>query len=187
MPTSQWHGKSDAAADATSAGIGGWLSDQSEPTKDQVWWFMLPVSRTEHKWAFSKGKPQRLIAALELYGSLILLKAIIKKAKSHIVNFRIPFATDNQGNAFNLLNSTTRSWPCSAILMELVTLTELSETCIAPSHVKREGNIWADQLSNLDSTGFDVSRRLTCDALEDWSLLPELLELHSSEQEGTVP
>ena len=71
-------------------------------------------------WAFTTGDPQRAIAALELFGLLLLVRAVLLCAAGSASHTRILVASDNQGNVFSLLNDSTRRMPNAAILMEIV-------------------------------------------------------------------
>ena len=84
-----------------------------------------------------------------------------------------PHLTDNQGNAYTVLNHNTKKWPCSAILKDL-----------------RIGdrNTWADQLSNLDFDGFDPDLRVDINEYEGSRLivLPSLLSLQKDVMSHTT-
>ena len=230
-----WLGFSDAAASQNTAGIGGWVSNLENPTKQEVFWFAFPTNNTEHPWAYDKGIVQRRIAALELYGTMLLfiLLADFQQNKqpmlqatggqdspaasgadrdavantmastlyttrgqgptaasgadmepplaSTVVNIHIPLMTDNQGNAYAVLNTNTKRWPCSGILMEICAQAHTRDCHPAIQHVNREKNTWADQLSNLDFKGFAADRRLNIQVYEKDRLLvwPTLWDLHS--------
>ena len=90
--------------------------------------------------------------------------------------------TDNQGNAFSILNNT-KKWPCAAILMELCYQSHTSACIPDIEHIKRDYNKWADALTNDDFTDFDNDNRLATTKLEDtWCALPTILQLHNQEQ-----
>jgi hypothetical protein len=71
-PLTDWHGASDARADDSTAMIGGWLTSRRPPSKRLCKWFSIPITPAAHPWAYDKGSPQKRIAALELYGTLLL-------------------------------------------------------------------------------------------------------------------
>ena len=91
----------DAGANDTSATVAGWYSHQNYPQKHEVHWFYIIIDQTDHPWAFKGGTPQQHIAALELYGTLILLKHIAQKHHA-TTNITIPLLRDNQGNTYNV-------------------------------------------------------------------------------------
>ncbi len=68
------------------------------PTKHEVHWFSMPITRQEHPWAYTKDTPMQSIAAIELYATLLLLKHIT--SNSTLVNMTLPLHTDNMGNAY---------------------------------------------------------------------------------------
>ena len=74
---SKWYGFTDAAASDTTGGVGGWFTNIWEPNKSEVFWFAFPVSKDKHGWAYDKGKVQRRIAALELYGTMLLFSLLV--------------------------------------------------------------------------------------------------------------
>ena len=51
-------------------------------------------------WAFTTGDPQRAIAALELFGLLLLVRAVLLCAAGSAFHTRILVASDNQGKRF---------------------------------------------------------------------------------------
>ncbi|CAE7497600.1 PRKG1 [Symbiodinium sp. CCMP2456] len=67
-----------------------------------------------------KGCPKKRIAALEMFGTLILAHFLMEKAPAFIPNLRIPLVSDNQGNVYSLLNDKSKKMPTSVILMEIL-------------------------------------------------------------------
>jgi hypothetical protein len=82
-----------------------------------VHWFSEPITRDEHPWAYTRGEPKLSIAAIELYGSLLLLKHITTHCTE--VDMAIPLLTDNMGNSYRACDFKCKKWPNSAILMEM--------------------------------------------------------------------
>jgi hypothetical protein len=198
--TSKWIGASDAGANDTTATVGGWIIAQ-QPTfdddgnrlppqtvddhrKHEALWFHVKSNKTEHPWAFDKTSPQKRIAALELYGTLLLFTALRLQQNCNATQpIHVPMLTDNQGNAFSILNNNTKKWPCAAILMELCYQAHTSACIPDIEHIKRDYNKWADALTNDDFTNFDNNKRLATMKLEDtWCALPTILQLHNQEQ-----
>ena len=177
LPMSKWYGSSDARADESTAEIGGWLTATYPPKREDVWWYSWKMTREQHPWAFDTGKPQQRIAALEMYASLMLCKSLLGKlSQEETVSLFLPLWTDNQGNAYALLNSNSKKWPCSAILMELLWSVHSHNMVLGAQHIYRELNQWADDLSNGDLSGFTLNRRLQQDTVESTlTLLPQLL------------
>ena len=151
-PTLPWTGASDAGAgkQADHAWVGGWCSDVPNPDKSHVKWFQHRITPEGEPWAFTTGDPQRAIAALELFGLLLLVRAVLICAAGSASHTRILVASDNQGNVFSLLNDSTRRMPNAAILMEIVLTLHDQQVMLGPSHVKRDFNTWADELTHPD-------------------------------------
>ena len=148
-------------------------------SKHDVFWFHVPLNPTKHKWAYSKNKASSVIAAIELFGNLCLLKGILTKASSaQVVGLFLEFATDNQGNSFSLLNEKTRKWPASPVLMEIFLQAHHAGCYLSPRHSMREQNTWADDLANGDVSAFDPSKEWVVNESQ-WILLDTLMALAS--------
>ena len=158
---SPWWGCSDASASRTGeAYVGGWCSASPNPTKDTVLWFHYAITADKHPWAFKDGNPQKRIAALELLGTLLLCKHLVTQQGQLPGRVRLPVGSDNSGNIFSLLNLSAKKPYSAALLMELVLFLHCEGCSIAPNHVLREYNTWADELTHTDFEGFSLVRRL---------------------------
>ena len=115
---------------------------------------------------FDKRTPQQRIAALELYGTLLLFVALSSKAAQEGATIHLPIRTDNQGNAFAVLKDSTKRWPGSAVLMEICVQAQLTSCCPAIEHIGRENNTWADDLSNMHTREFSPEKELAVPELE---------------------
>ena len=191
-PWSNWTGARDASAEPFGATwIGGWPSDLSTPTKDQVYWFQYQVTQASHPWAFKKGDPQKRIAAIELYGTLFLVLLLMSKQPAAACRLHIPLISDNQGNVYSILNNATRKMPNAVILMELVHQIYQAGHMLAPTHSKRDDNKWADELTHPNPTGFSPALKVDITHLfSKFALIPKLLESSDSESwfdTGTHP
>ena len=71
-----------------------------------------------------------------------------------------PGCSDNSGNIFSLLNLSAKKPYSAALLMELVLFLHCEGCSIAPNHVPREYNTWADELTHPDFEGFSLDCRL---------------------------
>ena len=78
------------------------------------------------------------------------MRAVLLCAAGSASHTRILVASDNQGNVFSLLNDSTRRMPNAAILMEIVLTLHDQQVMLGPSHVKRDFNTWADELTHPD-------------------------------------
>eukprot|EP00438_Fugacium_kawagutii_P015464 Skav202294 [mRNA] locus=scaffold3364:93057:93971:- [translate_table: standard] len=174
---SAWWGASDASASSHGeVYIGGWLTDQDSPHKDQVLWFQLQVLPSQHAWAFKDGDPSHRIAALEMFGALLLTSLLISRRSPGSINLPLELVTDNQGNAYSLLSGKAKQLPGSAFLMQIVLLLYDSGAHLCPSHRKRDLNQWADDLTHPHPEGFSRHLQLDrMDSLRSFTLLPAIL------------
>ncbi|OLP89218.1 hypothetical protein AK812_SmicGene29368 [Symbiodinium microadriaticum] len=170
-------GASDASAsDDGSAYVGGWLFNVASPNKSEVFWFHYQVTPEDHPWVFDKGCPKKRIAALEMFGTLVLAHFLMEKAPAFIPNLRIPLVSDNQGNVYSLLNDKSKKMPTSVILMEILLQLHVHGMQLAPWHVKRDFNTWADELTHPDFHGFTPSLCLpVIPVLKHFSLIRSIL------------
>ena len=176
-PQSSWWGASDASAsDSGEAYVGGWISNHPNPEKHQVWWFHYQVKEDQHPWAFKDRKPKRRIAALEMLGTLFLTMYLCKKSSSLRGPVLLPLASDNQGNIYGLLNDYTRKMPTAQLLMEIMFQLTATSCSLMPSHVKRDFNQWADDLTHPSFEGFDSSLELRVPPLlSEFKIFPWIL------------
>ena len=160
-PASNWWGASDASAHPDDgAYIGGWIANCENPSKEQTWWFHYKIPLEDHPWAHKDGDPTRRIATLEMFGTLILTHFLLALGGKSLLRTRLSLISDNQGNVFALLNQKTKHMPTSAFLMQLIAMLYVAGVQLAPSHMKRDYNKWADELTHPNFTGFHPDRRL---------------------------
>jgi len=166
---------SDASADPVSktAALGGWYFLGPSPQQSQVHWFYKALDAQHYQWAFKDGNPQKRIAALELYGSLLLLMSVLQATEGPKY-IPIPILTDNQSNALSMLANKSKKWPNAAILMELSLQLHTNQTCLAPAFIHREHNDWADQLSKGETSKFNPT--LQVQPIESFIILNDLLK-----------
>ena len=62
-------------------------------------------------WAYEGVTPKRRIAALEMLGSLVLVKLMEITFGDLPVNAVFTSSTDNQGNAYSTAKMSARKWP----------------------------------------------------------------------------
>ena len=145
--------------------------------KHQVWWFHYQVKEDQHPWAFKDRKPKRRIAALEMLGTLFLTMYLCKKSSSLRGPVLLPLASDNQGNVYGLLNDYTRKMPTAGLLMEIMFQLTATSCSLMPSHVKRDYNQWADDLTHPSFEGFDSSLELmVAPLLSEFKIFPWILQ-----------
>ena len=182
-PATSAHGATDASANETSAIVGGWYSVLPNPDKWDVHWFSIKINIQKHGWAFARETPQQSIAALELYGTLILLKHISHLHKG-TARVDIPLKTDNMGNTYMVTNYKAKKWPNSVLLMELALQDHYAGCRADLQHVIRETNVWADDLTHTSHDGFDPKKEFIPDETT-WYILHKLLIQDSNIQTKT--
>ena len=190
---SRWHGASDAGASGPddadrNAGIGGWYTDIERPEKHEVKWFHADLLEDHNKWLYADKDPQRRIAALELLGSLILFKLVCSAAMASDegrVDMIFEITTDNAGNETCMLKQNCKTWPMSAIMMQMVWDAHKSGAVLGAIHKHRERNKWADQLAGGNYEGFDASRRITVNTRpEAFDMMGPLSQLPAPESKS---
>jgi hypothetical protein len=166
---------SDASADPESktAALRGWYFMCSSPQQGKVHWFHKALDIHTYPWAFKDRNPQKRIAALELYGSLLLLISVLRATEGPRY-MPIPILTDNQSNALSMLANKSKKWPNAAILMELSLQLHVHQTCLAPAFIHWEHNDWSDQLSKGDTSKFDPAFQIQ--PSESFIILDDLLK-----------
>jgi hypothetical protein len=162
------------ALDACDAVVGGWYNI-GQPNKETAWWFWESITPTDHPWAYTDGTPQRKIAALELYGTLLLYKHIVLTHPDLAPCVQIPLATDNRGNAYQVTNHKAKNDTAAAMLMEMALIQQANGCTLTLRHVYREHNEWADQLAHRDSSGFSEFNCIRPEQ-DDWILLHKLVK-----------
>ena len=148
--------------------------------KDQVHWFHFEITEAQFPWASKKGDPKKRIAAIELFGTLILTCCILKYQHQTASSVRIPIGSDNQGNVFSLLNQASKSPATATILMEIVLTLHAFGCSLAPCHLPRELNTWADELTHPGYHGFAHELFVDVSAFfSQFRLLPRLHTGHN--------
>ncbi|CAE7384788.1 unnamed protein product [Symbiodinium microadriaticum] len=98
----------DAKAEAGKAWIGGFL--ELVPGC-QGPWFSLEVQQSWAPWAFAKGDPNKVIAALELLATLVAVKLWVPEGPAKkTTRVAIRGYTDNKSNEALLKKAMTRPW-----------------------------------------------------------------------------
>ncbi len=171
------------SAQVNKAGVGGWYSTQKNPKKEEVRWFYLNVTPDLFPWVYEKCNPQLRIAALELFGTILLTRAIARdelggKEVARTKPVTMHLNTDNKGNAFSLQKDYARKWPSSAMLMEHALWCHLTKVSPEVVHVKRDNNQWADALASGRTEGFNPEKEILAPE-ERWLIWEELLRVAS--------
>jgi hypothetical protein len=175
---SEWF-RSDAKAEGGRAWIGGWEICEGLSTL-QSRWFALEITRAEAPWVFAKADdPQRVIAALELLGSILCILLFDPDARrGGRANCMLTGATDNLGNSFIVRKLSSTKWPIVALMIELSEQLRKRRALLDLVWVPRDDNKEADELTNLDYHSFDTANRILVDFGKiKWEVLPEILQV----------
>ncbi len=173
----------DAMADDSRVGIGGWLPTRGSTGEVETAaspWFSVWLSRETAPWAFTKGgKPQRTIAALEAFGTLLAIRCFEPwLATGGSGTMALRSYTDNQGNATALNRLTTTTFPLNCVVMELAATLKRMRFSLDLRWLPRELNAEADALSNGLTLGFSPSKRIDVDIGNmRWLVLDDVMSL----------
>ena len=169
--------RSDAKAEDGRAWVGGWEIAGGKSVAEAKW-FSFEVLRAEWPWVYAKeGDPQRVIAALELLGTLLCiilfdpLYAMSGKASCVLTG-----ATDNKGNSYIVRKLASTKWPITSLLLELSEQLRRRRAILDLQWLPRDANAEADALTNLNFEGFTPGNRIEVKAAEiKWAILPEIM------------
>ena len=163
----------DAKAEDGRAWIGGFfeLVDGCQGP-----WFSLEVTPEWAPWAFAKGDPGKVIAALELLATLEGVRLWVPGNAKKTSRVAIRGYTDNQSNEALLRKAMTTKFPSTLILMELAEELSAKNCELQLQWIRRDLNQLADDLTNENFASFDPNFRvdLKGEALE-WRVLGRLL------------
>ena len=169
--------KTDARADEEEAWVGGWQPHPSGSLRKSKW-FALQVTKDWAPWAFTKNNPQRMIASLELLGTVLgvifFSKDWPRGASGSMMGQAI---TDNLGNSFVVAKQMTTKYPVTLLLMELTEWLKDLDMVLDLKWVPREQNGEADALSNMDVKDFDAQLRIDIQPEHiPWKIMNKLLK-----------
>ena len=164
----------DAKAEDGRAWIGGFfeLVDGCQGP-----WFSLEVTPEWAPWAFAKGDPGKVIAALELPATLVGVRLWVPEGNAKKTSrVAIRGYTDNQSNEALLRKAMTTKFPSTLVLMELAEELSAKNCELQLQWIRRDLNQLADDLTNENFASFDPNFRvdLRGEALE-WRVLGRLL------------
>ena len=152
----------DAKAEGTDvAVIGGWATAGGEDTKKAAW-FSHRVTAEEYPWVFEKGRPFKVIAALELLAVLYGIVLLVPGGDYRDALARVPISagTDNQGNDFLVRKMLTTKFPLCLVAMELASQLTVRHLDLRLAWRRRDRNEEADALTNEDFSAFDPAHRV---------------------------
>ena len=169
--------KTDARADETGAWVGGWEPHPSGNLKHSRW-FALEVTKGWAPWAFIKNNPQRVIASLELLGTLLGIIFFSDRwsrcSQGSVLGKAI---TDNLGNSFIVAKQMSTKFPITLLLMEMTEWLRDLDVVLDLEWVPRDQNAEADALSNMEVK--DFSEELQVQIVPEkipWKILTSLTE-----------
>jgi hypothetical protein len=170
IQTDQWSQKTlwtDAKAADDMVSIGGWLQERPEDGPGDSTWFAVELTPELTPWAFihTRSGAFRLIAALELFGTLIGIKALLQERGGE-GRVRVSALTDNQSNTSLLAKYCTTSMTLGLVLLELGEELYRREVGMDLGWVRRCFNIPADDLTNGEYKDFDMRKRVEVDLLK---------------------
>ena len=169
--------RSDAKAEDGEAALGGWECKDNTLPK-QARWFYCKIDREHFPWAFVKdNNPQRVIATLELLGTLLSVMVFDYNHTCFQRNHcTITGDTDNQGMSLVTHKLMSTKWPLAPMLMEMSEQMRERKLELHLNWIRRDKNELADALSNGDFSSFDPSLRVPLDPKElKWIVLPRVL------------
>merc|ERR1712102_11877 len=146
--------RADAKAEWQTVVVGGWeCLGGSRPGGSR--WFSVTLDRKTAPWAFSKGEPFKVVAALELYATLLCVMVFGDAwSKAASGGITITGATDNQGNSQVLGRLMTSKFPMVVVLAELAAQLKKTSLKLDLQWVPRDQNEEADALTNRDFSSF---------------------------------
>jgi hypothetical protein len=171
--------RSDAKAEGGRAWIGGWEIREGQSTLKSRW-FALEITRADAPWIYAKADdPQRVIAALELLGSILCILLFDPNAQmGGRTNCMLTGATDNRGNSFIVRKLSSTKWPIVALMIELSEQLRKRKALLDLVWVPRDDNTEADELTNLDYHSFDMANRIEVEFKTiKWEVLPDILQV----------
>jgi len=155
--------RADAKAEGQEVVVGGWEC-LGGTTPGAARWFSAELNRKNAPWAFSRGEPYRVIAALELFATLLCVilfgDAWPAGASGEV---RLQGITDNAGNSFVVTRLMTTKFPLVMVLAEVAAQLRKRGVALQLGWAPREQNEEADALTNQDFGLFDPARRVPVD------------------------
>ena len=151
--------RTDARAEDGRAWVGGW---EVGPSTRQSRWFAEELTKDWTPWAWAKANdPNRTIAALELFGTILAMKLFKKPGRRHTKGVAVVTgSTDNQGNAYAVQKAMSTKFPLTILLMELSEEMREQQVVLDLNWKPREMDQEADDLSNMKTGDFSPEHRL---------------------------
>ena len=169
--------RAGAKAEGQLVRIGGWECLWGVLPREARW-FSITLTRSTAPWAFLRGEPFRTIAALEMFATLVSVRAFSDRwpgsGKGAITLSGI---TDNLGNTFVLSRMMTSKFPLVVILSELTLQLRDRGMEMDLLWTPRDQNEEAGALTNGAFTGFTAAHRVEVDlGPHSWKILPAAMK-----------
>ena len=165
----------DAKATEEKAWIGGWLEESSE-LKECRWFAMEVKEDLAPCLRCRKGDPKRVIAALEMLGTLVAMKLWAGAGAGEFDDVKTKAFTDNQGNQYIVQKGMSTKFPLTLLMMEMSEELRAKKVSATLEWVRRDENQAADDLTNMEFGKFDSSKRCTLSSEEmRWRVLDGLM------------
>ena len=171
--------RTDAKATETGAWVGGWETSLTLDTK-LARCFAFEVLEADFPWVFIKKDPKRVIAALELLGSVVAIMLFGKPGLLKGCTI-IRGLTDNKSNTFAATKLLSTKFPLTILVMELIAQLRKKGCQLQLDWISRDLNEPADDLTNCMYDRFSASNRIDVDPANlPFLVMPEL-QVASSE------
>ena len=155
--------RADAKAEGQEVVVGGWEC-RGGTAPGAARWFSAELNRKNAPWAFSRGEPYRVIAALELFATLLCIIVFGDAWPAGAAGeVRLQGITDNAGNSFVVTRLMTTKFPLVMILAEVAAQLRMRGVALQLGWAPREQNEEADALTNKEFGLFDPARRVAVD------------------------
>ena len=149
--------------------VGGWeVADAlGKPVAhEEARWFTVSLDRSSAPWAYRRGEPFRVIAALELLGNLLAVKLFIGPSEGEgrwSGKISAKASTDNQGYRFVLCRLMTSEFPLWAFVCELSAVMVVRSCLVDLGGVLRGPIEDADAITSGDVREFCRSKEVQVD------------------------
>ena len=145
--------------------MGGWeITDDKGVvhTTATARWFGGEILPQDAPWVWAKkGDAQRVIAALELLGTILAIVLFDPNGtRNNITSCGVTGSTDNKGNSYIVQKMLSTKFPITPLVIELSEQLRYRGAELHLTWIPRELNQEADDLSNLKFDDFDSERRI---------------------------
>jgi hypothetical protein len=157
--------RTDARVEENRAYVGGWeITDDKGVvhTTATARWFGGEILPQDAPWVWAKkGDAQRVIAALELLGTILAIVLFDPNGtRNNITSCGVTGSTDNKGNSYIVQKMLSTKFPITPLVIELSEQLRYRGAELHLTWIPRELNQEADDLSNLKFDDFDSERRI---------------------------